>query len=106
MRGADGTVCPMHTAAPALQASDEHAGHVMAAAVADPTSDADQAAEECRMRGTCEGPAVALSTLFSVPGIMPADAVAITLPVTTQLPQLHSRLLTPPSSQDTPPPKA
>jgi hypothetical protein len=66
----------------------------------------EQGARECSMRGLCNGPAVALGSLFSVPGILLAplsmhvdlSASALTVVVVTA----H----TTPASLDTPPPRA
>jgi hypothetical protein len=80
MHAADGRACPQH-------ASDS----------------ADK--RPCVMRGTCDGPAVALASLFFVHGILaegthlPSDAVSSLLIV----PEPRSSLLV--VSQDTPPPR-
>jgi hypothetical protein len=94
MRAADGNACPMHQPA----APDPHAAH-RAASTPSPSDD-------CVMRGTCEGPAVALSVLFSVPAVMPADAV-IFIPPATQFVAADTRAFAPvPLTSDTPPPRA
>ncbi len=93
MRAADGRVCPMH------QAMASHASHAIVAAAA-------AADDDCRMSGTCEGPAVALSTLISIPGILPSVA-SETLMTREPLAQTEAvSIPLSPVSHDTPPPKA
>lgn len=90
MRAAGGTACPMHQAT---------ASHLSLGDTADSVDD-------CHMRGPCEGPAVALSALISIPGILPSIAAEM-LPTMEPLAQAEAVPI-PISfaSYDTPPPKA
>lgn len=108
MHAADGAVCPMHQTAGAVEA-DPHAGHMGQGAAAAPEATAaaaPSAENQCRMRGICDVPAVALSLLLSVPAILPPDAVDVAMPAAPQPAPFASRLLTPPFPHHTPPPKA
>jgi hypothetical protein len=60
MHQADGKACPMHSGAQGQE-------------------------RPCSMRGTCDGPAAALATLFSIPGILVDQSP---VPVVTQVSRL------------------
>jgi hypothetical protein len=103
MRNADGTVCPMHQAmASAASVHAGHAGH--GGHDASPAADAVPA--DCRLSGLCEGPSMALSTLFSVPGILPADSSAAPLTPVDAPRAVARHFTTTVVSHDPPPPKA
>lgn len=83
MHTADGQVCPMHQAASSAQG-----------------------ARECAMRGTCDGPAVALGSLFSIPGIL-LDKTDTGIDISASLlTGVADRTPDAPASLDTPPPKS
>jgi hypothetical protein len=84
-------------------AADPHAAH-RAATDAGATTESNP--EDCRMRGTCEGPAVALSALFSVPAVMPADLVGDVPPVAPFRAAEIPSFAPVPITADTPPPRA
>jgi hypothetical protein len=102
MQATDGRACPMHAQA---SADDPHAAHRASTAAA-PAADTLAAEEECRMRGTCDGPAVALSVLFSVPAVMPADQVGFVPPTAPFDAALIPTFAPDPLTSDTPPPRA
>ena len=81
MHQADGQPCPMHSGAQSQE-------------------------RPCLMRGTCNGPAAALATLFSVPGILADQAPA---PVVEQISSFFIAQDVSPSlflPLDTPPPRS
>ena len=80
MHQADGQPCPMHSGAQSQE-------------------------RPCVMRGTCNGPAAALATLFSVPGILVEQSP---VPVVDQMSSLVTAQDVSPSlfvPLDTPPPR-
>src|SRR5262245_14643934 len=87
MHQADGKACPMHSGAGSPGSSDSQN-------------------RPCAMRGTCNGPAAALATLLSIPGVLvdqspvPVDDRISTVVLTAEL---SLRLSIP---HDTPPPRA
>jgi len=87
MKTADGTACPMH------QSLADHSSH-------------NGAPADCTMTGSCNGPALALSSLFSVPAVLPDATVVIISDghAHTLTTSLHTPNASP--SLDTPPPKA
>ncbi len=86
MHRAEGAECPMH------------------AGRAD-TSEATTSEDDCVMRGNCNGPAVALGALLTLPGVMP-DVAAIAFESPASRLVATDRIL-PDSSvrHDTPPPR-
>ncbi len=83
MHTADGQVCPMHQGA-----------------------SSGSRVRECAMRGTCNGPTVALGSLFSIPGIL-LDASDSRVDVSSSmLLMVANRTPDTPASLDTPPPKS
>jgi hypothetical protein len=89
MRAVDGQACPMHTGA----------AHHDAAAQ-------QNAEEQCAMRGTCNGPAVALAGLFAIPGVLVSQSqvrIDATSSMLTLMPLRFASTLSP---LDTPPPRS
>jgi hypothetical protein len=81
MHAATGHACPMH----------RDAG-------------SEDAADECAIRGTCTGPALAI--MFSIPGVLVDDTrITFNAPAGTPTPQAD-RLPAAPFSIDTPPPRS
>lgn len=84
MHQADGGPCPMHNGA----------------------GRAERQNRPCAMRGTCNGPAAALATLLSIPGVLVAQSPA---PVNDQISTVVLAVELPPGlfvPHDTPPPRA
>jgi hypothetical protein len=83
MRGIDGQACPMHDG-----------------------SHAPDASEECAMRATCTTPAVALASLFSVPGMLFTQSTAVVDTRVSLLTEATDRLPAAPAALETPPPRS
>jgi hypothetical protein len=91
--------CPMHAATG--KACPAHA--VAGAGNPDDGGNANQ--QHCVMRGTCDGPALALSSLFSVNGIL-AEGVHVPFDAISSPLSASARWSTPlVESHDTPPPR-
>ena len=92
----ESVVCPMHGATSAAPAEGEqcpmHAGGS--------ESDAD-----CVMRSTCNGPAVALGALLTVPGVLPGTVAVSIVPVVSAIDSVGYVVPGHPVTHDTPPPR-
>lgn len=92
MHAAGGDVCPMHGSS---SADTAHAAHVTP-----PAGDAI-----CVMRGLCDGPAIALGALLSVPGVLPTLSPATIAFTASTLHVAHSSPVEQLLTHDTPPPR-
>lgn len=83
MRGVDGQACPMHDG-----------------------SHTPDASEQCAMRATCSMPAMALASVFSVPGVLFTQSTASIDTHVSLLTDATDRLPTAPAALETPPPRS
>ena len=98
-------VCPMHASATAEGSADTVADPATVECPMHVGAGASGLPSPCVMRGLCDGPSVALSILFSVPGVLvqalPLEASTVTTVVWSE----SSRVLDNAAQHDTPPPR-
>ena len=100
-RGDANGVCPMHASAAAEAGSD-------AASIECPlhaAAGASSVPADCVMRGLCDGPSVALSILFSVPGVLVQTLHIDGSTVSSVVRPESSLVLDIVAQHDTPPPR-
>jgi hypothetical protein len=83
MRGVDGQACPMHDG-----------------------SSTPDASEQCAMRATCSIPAMAVASLFSVPGVLFTQSTASIDPHVSLMTEAADHLPAAAAALDTPPPRS
>lgn len=105
-KSADAVVCPMHATEGAecpMHAGGETTSHVTTSDVT--ASEGTTGADDCVMRGNCNGPAVALGALLTLPGVMPDVAAVAFHPFTSRLVAIDAVLPDSSVRHDTPPPR-